>query len=262
MALRAPHRQSQPDAAQRIGAVDRFFCTIFFRVGAAFGAERLGVMPDMIKLAKGLTNGVIPTGAVLVRDEIYEAFMHGPHQLIELFHGYTYSGHPVAAAAGVARLDVKDERGRMGLGSFKALGAAHVIAREAEAFCEGLAAIAALSEGHTYLCHAAGADIPGMDTRGIVAAAFSGPHPAGLAGTHIHFLSPVSARRTVWTVGYQDVIAIGRLCRDGVLDFTRVVALGGPGFERPVLLAARAAASEPVSTPGRSSFSARTTQSR
>ncbi|MBT8051772.1 MAG: aminotransferase class III-fold pyridoxal phosphate-dependent enzyme, partial [Gammaproteobacteria bacterium] len=61
----------------------------FGRVGASFGAERLGVMPDMINLAKGLTNGVIPMGAVLVRDGIYEAFMEGPTQMIELFHGYT-----------------------------------------------------------------------------------------------------------------------------------------------------------------------------
>jgi beta-alanine--pyruvate transaminase len=83
----------------------------FGRVGASFGAERLGVMPDMINLAKGLTNGVIPMGAVLVRDGIYEAFMDGPTQMIELFHGYTYSGHPVAAAAGCAALDVYKEEG-------------------------------------------------------------------------------------------------------------------------------------------------------
>jgi beta-alanine--pyruvate transaminase len=83
----------------------------FGRVGAAFGAERFGVMPDMINLAKGLTNGVIPMGAVLVRDEIYEALMHGPQQIIELFHGYTYSGHPVAAAAGIAALDAYREEG-------------------------------------------------------------------------------------------------------------------------------------------------------
>ena len=68
-------------------------------------------MPDMINLAKGLTNGVIPMGAVLVRDEIYESLMHGPQQIIELFHGYTYSGHPVAAAAGIAALDAYREEG-------------------------------------------------------------------------------------------------------------------------------------------------------
>jgi len=85
--------------------------TAFGRVGAAFGAERFGVIPDIITTAKGLTNGVIPMGAVLVRDDVYDAFMQGPDFMIELFHGYTYSGHPVAAAAGLATLDVYAEEG-------------------------------------------------------------------------------------------------------------------------------------------------------
>ena len=59
-------------------------------------------MPDMITMAKGLTNGSIPMGAVAVREEIYDAFMHGPDGAIELFHGYTYSAHPMACAAGLA----------------------------------------------------------------------------------------------------------------------------------------------------------------
>ena len=83
--------------------------TGFGRTGASFGAERFGVMPDIMTTAKGLTNGVIPMGAVLVREEIYDAFMRGPDAAIELFHGYTYSGHPVAAAAGVASLEVMEE---------------------------------------------------------------------------------------------------------------------------------------------------------
>jgi len=83
--------------------------TAFGRVGSAFAAERFGVTPDIITTAKGLTNGVIPMGAVLVRESVYDAFMHGPEALIELFHGYTYSGHPVAAAAGLAALDVYEE---------------------------------------------------------------------------------------------------------------------------------------------------------
>jgi beta-alanine--pyruvate transaminase len=83
--------------------------TAFGRVGASFAAERFGVTPDIITTAKGLTNGVIPMGAVLVRDKIYDAFMNGPEFMIELFHGYTYSGHPVAAAAGLAALDVYEE---------------------------------------------------------------------------------------------------------------------------------------------------------
>ena len=85
--------------------------TAFGRLGKAFGAQRFDVMPDIITTAKGLTNGVVPMGAVLVRDEIYDAFMNGPDYMIELFHGYTYSGHPVAAAAGVASLDVYEEEG-------------------------------------------------------------------------------------------------------------------------------------------------------
>jgi len=84
--------------------------TAFGRVGRATGAERFGVTPDLITTAKGLTNGVIPMGGVLVRDHVYDAFMQGPEHMVELFHGYTYSGHPVAAAAGLATMDVyKDE---------------------------------------------------------------------------------------------------------------------------------------------------------
>ena len=83
----------------------------FGRLAKPFGAQRLGVMPDIITIAKGLTNGVIPMGGVLVRDSVYDAFMQGPESMIELFHGYTYSGHPVAAAAGLATMDVYDEEG-------------------------------------------------------------------------------------------------------------------------------------------------------
>jgi beta-alanine--pyruvate transaminase len=85
--------------------------TAFGRVGDAFGAQRLGVTPDLITTAKGLTNGVIPMGAVVVQEKIHEAFMQGPDQLIELFHGYTYSGHPVACAAGLACLEIYREEG-------------------------------------------------------------------------------------------------------------------------------------------------------
>ena len=85
--------------------------TAFGRLAKPFGAQRLGVLPDIITIAKGLTNGVIPMGAVLVRDSVYDAFMQGPESMIELFHGYTYSGHPVAAAAGLATMDVYEEEG-------------------------------------------------------------------------------------------------------------------------------------------------------
>ena len=85
--------------------------TAFGRVGAAFGAQRFGVEPDMINMAKGLTNGVIPMGAVMVKEHIYDTLMNGPEHLIELFHGYTYSGHPIAAAAGLACMEIYEEEG-------------------------------------------------------------------------------------------------------------------------------------------------------
>ncbi len=85
--------------------------TAFGRLGAPFAAHRFGVTPDLITTAKGLTNGVIPMGAVLVKQEIYDALMKGPEQLIELFHGYTYSGHPVACAAGLAALSIYEDEG-------------------------------------------------------------------------------------------------------------------------------------------------------
>lgn len=83
--------------------------TGFGRVGKAFAAERFGVKPDIITCAKGLTNGCVPMGAVFVSDAIHNAFMHGPEQMIELFHGYTYSGHPLACAAALATLDTYAE---------------------------------------------------------------------------------------------------------------------------------------------------------
>jgi len=85
--------------------------TAFGRLGKPFAADYFGVMPDIITTAKGLTNGVIPMGGVLVQKHVHDAFMQGPESMIELFHGYTYSGHPVAAAAGVAALDAYEEEG-------------------------------------------------------------------------------------------------------------------------------------------------------
>jgi beta-alanine--pyruvate transaminase len=85
--------------------------TGFGRMGAAFGADRLGVVPDMITFAKSVNNGVVPLGGVIVRKEIYEAFMTGPEHAVEFFHGYTYSGHPMAVAAAHATLDVLEEEG-------------------------------------------------------------------------------------------------------------------------------------------------------
>ncbi len=85
--------------------------TGFGRLGAGFAAEYFDVVPDMITTAKGLTNGSIPMGAVFVRKGIHDAFMNGPEGVIELFHGYTYSGHPAACAAGLASLDIYEQEG-------------------------------------------------------------------------------------------------------------------------------------------------------
>jgi beta-alanine--pyruvate transaminase len=85
--------------------------TGFGRTGQAFAAQTFGVTPDMITCAKALTNAAVPMGGVIVKKEIYDAFMQGPENAIELFHGYTYSGHPLAAAAAVATLDLFKQEG-------------------------------------------------------------------------------------------------------------------------------------------------------
>jgi beta-alanine--pyruvate transaminase len=85
--------------------------TGFGRLGAAFGADYFGVTPDIMTTAKGLTNGVVPMGAVFVKKEIYETFMNGPEHLIEFFHGYTYSGNPASSAASLATLDIYKREG-------------------------------------------------------------------------------------------------------------------------------------------------------
>jgi beta-alanine--pyruvate transaminase len=84
--------------------------TGFGRLGAVFAAERYGVTPDLLCFAKGVTSGAVPMGGVIAREPVYNAFMHGPEHTIELFHGYTYSAHPLACAAGIATLDLyRDE---------------------------------------------------------------------------------------------------------------------------------------------------------
>jgi beta-alanine--pyruvate transaminase len=85
--------------------------TGFGRLGTAFAAERFGVVPDMITFAKGVTSGTVPMGGVLVRKHLHDAFMKGPEHMVEFFHGYTYSGHPLACAAGLATLDLYAEEG-------------------------------------------------------------------------------------------------------------------------------------------------------
>ncbi len=85
--------------------------TGFGRTGNAFAAQTFGVTPDLMTVAKGLTNGSVPMGGVIARDTVYDAFMNGPEHLIEFFHGYTYSAHPLACAAGLATLDTYADDG-------------------------------------------------------------------------------------------------------------------------------------------------------
>ena len=91
--------------------------TGFGRLGTPFGADYFGVTPDIMITAKGLTNGVIPMGAVLVTSEIHDAFMQGPEHMIEFMHGYTYSGNPMASAAGLATLETYKEEGLLTRGA-------------------------------------------------------------------------------------------------------------------------------------------------
>ncbi len=88
--------------------------TGFGRLGKAFGAEYFDVKPDLMTLAKGITSGTVPMGAVVVRDTVHDAFMNGPPGAIEFFHGYTYSGHPLACAAGIATQQVYQEENLFG----------------------------------------------------------------------------------------------------------------------------------------------------
>jgi beta-alanine--pyruvate transaminase len=83
--------------------------TGFGRTGNPFGAQTFGVTPDLMTVAKGITNGCVPMGAVFAQQKIHDAFMTGPEHLIEFFHGYTYSAHPLACAAGLATLDTYAE---------------------------------------------------------------------------------------------------------------------------------------------------------
>ncbi|WP_163576005.1 Na(+)-translocating NADH-quinone reductase subunit A [Halomonas faecis] len=118
-----------------------------------------------------------------------------------------------------------------------------IINEQAEAFEDGLKVLKRLTEGRVYLCTAPDARVPGGEVAGVQTETFAGPHPAGLVGTHIHFLSPVSLQRRVWYIGYQDVIAVGKLFSEGQLDVSRVIAVGGPRAENPRLLRTRVGAS-------------------
>lgn len=117
------------------------------------------------------------------------------------------------------------------------------IRAEAEAFSDGLHVLSRLTRGTVNLCTAPDWDIPVSDVDGLHVVEFSGPHPAGLPGTHIHYLHPASLERVVWHIGYQDVIAIGKLFSAGVISFQRIIALSGASVERPRLVTTRLGAS-------------------
>jgi len=118
-----------------------------------------------------------------------------------------------------------------------------IIADAPEDFTNGLTVLSRMTPGMVHVCTAAGADIPTGDSTNLRFTEFSGPHPAGLPGTHIHYLAPVSAQRMVWYLNYQDVIAIGRLFTSGRLSTERIVALCGPAVNNPRLIRTRLGAS-------------------
>jgi Na+-transporting NADH:ubiquinone oxidoreductase subunit A len=103
-------------------------------------------------------------------------------------------------------------------------------------FTLGLQALTQLTDGKVYVCKAEQSEIPGGGISGVQVETFSGPHPAGLVGTHIHYLDPVGPGKTVWYLGYQDVCAIGTLFETGFLDIRRVISLAGPMISKPRLL--------------------------
>jgi Na+-transporting NADH:ubiquinone oxidoreductase subunit A len=120
---------------------------------------------------------------------------------------------------------------------------ARVITAEAVDFVSGVTMLSQLTDGATHVVHRAGEALPALSGARVETHAFDGPHPAGLVGTHIHFLDPVHEARTVWHIGYQDAIAIGALFRTGQLPSHRVAALCGPAAAKPRLVRTRRGAS-------------------
>lgn len=117
-----------------------------------------------------------------------------------------------------------------------------IIKDQLQAFQDGLAVIKHLTKGKVFVCQLLNADIPFRDDDQLTRVEFSGPHPAGLVGTHIHLLDPVNTSKTVWHIGYQDVIAVGKLFTSGGLWVERVVALAGPQVNEPRLIRSRTGA--------------------
>lgn len=120
-----------------------------------------------------------------------------------------------------------------------------IIAASRDQFLAGLKLLAKLTSGKVFVCIKAGAKVPGEGVPGVQVEEFAGPHPAGLVGTHIHFLDPVGPKRTVWHLNYQDLIAIGSLVLTGKVSVERTIALGGPLVTKPRLLRTRIGAKLP-----------------
>lgn len=111
-----------------------------------------------------------------------------------------------------------------------------IILAQREAFDAGLTLLTRLTDGKVHVCRASGGKLGGHPVGQVTFNQFAGPHPAGLVGTHIHFLEPVSLKKQVWHLNYQDVIAVGKLFLEGELSSERIVALGGPQVKEPRLL--------------------------
>ena len=124
-----------------------------------------------------------------------------------------------------------------------------IVADQSAAFADGLTVLTKLND-KVFVATAPGAHIPTGSAK-VETAEFAGPHPAGLAGTHMHYLNPVSANKIAWSIGYQDVIAIGKLFNEGKLSVERVVALGGPQVDRPALIKTRLGANLEELTAGK-----------
>lgn len=111
-----------------------------------------------------------------------------------------------------------------------------IILAQREAFDAGLTLLTRLTDGKVHVCQASGGKLGGHPVGQVTFNQFAGPHPAGLVGTHIHFIEPVSLKKQVWHLNYQDVIAVGKLFLEGELSSERIVALGGPQVKEPRLL--------------------------
>ncbi|MCG8377984.1 MAG: NADH:ubiquinone reductase (Na(+)-transporting) subunit A, partial [Proteobacteria bacterium] len=118
-----------------------------------------------------------------------------------------------------------------------------VLSQSPADFIAGLEVLSTLTDGRVYVCRKAEADLPGEDKTPVEFHVFEGPHPAGLVGTHIHILEPVHAEKSVWHIGYQDVVAVGHLFLTGKILTDRVVSLAGPIVTQPRLVRTRLGAS-------------------